>query len=279
MSNERLPWFKCEHSKLLGALAGMSPAEGYVYVVVLLRIYEVGGPCRDSIGALANRTKYNKRVVLEALDSLFKAGKLERVGADGIMNPYAAEVLEGTKSLREKRSSAGHEGGKRSAEKSQKKQRPKPSKSSDLPQANPTDLDSDLDKEGSLFSDENRVLAETKPKSDWPPDYREQFWSRYPRKEAKKAALKELDRVKKSGHPPWSVLLGGLQRYAAKVIGKEEQYIKHPKTWLTGGCWDDEPTANGAGQHGTDRGRGKQGRPENLADLALRLAGEDVPYR
>ncbi len=48
MSTERLPWFRCMPGRLLGALAGLQPDEGLIYVAVLLRIYETGGPIADS---------------------------------------------------------------------------------------------------------------------------------------------------------------------------------------------------------------------------------------
>lgn len=76
--------------------------------------------------------------------------------------------------------------------------------------------------------------------SDWPNDYREQFWKDYPRKTEKKAALAKLDATRKGGKVPWVTFITGVQRYAANVAGTEERYIKHPTTWLNRGCWDDE---------------------------------------
>lgn len=122
----RLHYFHCEPEKLLNALAQMRAPEGYVYVVVLLRIYETRGPCRDTLDALATRTRLNRRVVSEALDRLFKAGKLRREG-DGIMNDYAAEKLAIGNDLHEKRVRAGAAGGKRRAEKEKGNQAPPPS--------------------------------------------------------------------------------------------------------------------------------------------------------
>ena len=96
---ERLPWFPCEQTKLLAALAQMQPSEGYVYCVMLLRIYECGGACPDDIDAIATRTRFNKRVTSEALNRLFKAGRLRR-DADGIHNPVADRVIASAQSLR-----------------------------------------------------------------------------------------------------------------------------------------------------------------------------------
>jgi hypothetical protein len=116
---ERLPWFPCYPSKLLGALSAMKPTEGYVYWIVCLRIYEVGGPCPDTLDALCRRTGYNKRIVTDALDRLFRSGKLVREAA-GIMNPFAAAVMTDAMALHEGRVHAGRKGGFRSAEKRKK---------------------------------------------------------------------------------------------------------------------------------------------------------------
>lgn len=134
MAAERLPWFPCYPSKLLGALAGMKPSEGYVYWVVCLRIYEVGGPCRDTIDVLARRTGLSRRHVSDAIDLCFQAGRLIRQD-DGIINPFAVEILAEAKSLLQKRSNAGKKGGNQSAEKRKQKQQTTPSNGSDLLQA------------------------------------------------------------------------------------------------------------------------------------------------
>lgn len=121
MSNERLPWFPCYPSKLLGALSAMKPTEGYVYWIVCLRIYEVNGPCADSLDALARRTGYNRRIVSDALDRLFRAGKLLR-NESGITNPFAEDVLAESTALHKERVRSGREGGLRAAEKRKKNQ-------------------------------------------------------------------------------------------------------------------------------------------------------------
>lgn len=109
MADERLPWFPCEQTKLLAALAQMQPSEGYVYCVMLLRIYECGGACPDDLQAIATRTKFSKRITSDALDRLFKSGRLRRE-PDGIHNPKADDVIASARSLREKRKEAGEKG-------------------------------------------------------------------------------------------------------------------------------------------------------------------------
>lgn len=157
--SERLTWFPCYPSKLLGALAGMRPDEGYIYWIVCLRIYEVNGPCPDTLDALARRSGMNKRRVTDALDLSFRAGRLVRVEG-GIMNPFASEVLADSRALREERKRAGQEGGKRSAEKRKEKQQATPSKASNLVQQPSTHLQL----QDSLFPEGNRAQTKSEAK-------------------------------------------------------------------------------------------------------------------
>jgi hypothetical protein len=80
--SDRLPWFRCFPSALLGAIAGMQPDEGYVYVTVLLRIYETGGAVAETARTLSRRTGLPERKVTAALDILMSDGKVQKL-ADG----------------------------------------------------------------------------------------------------------------------------------------------------------------------------------------------------
>lgn len=154
MKAERLPWFPCYPDKLLGALGGMKSDQQLVYQIILLRIYEVWGPCQDTLEALARRCAMNKRRVSEALDALFKLGKIYREG-DGIMNPFAAKIMADSVALRAERVRAGRNGGMRSAEKRKQNQRRHPSKAVAELQQNPTHLHL---QEESLFPNGNKAL-------------------------------------------------------------------------------------------------------------------------
>lgn len=96
------------------------------------------------------------------------------------------------------------------------------------------------------------------------------FWVRYPLKKAKDAARvafsKAMRRVE--GLDPLAVILAGVDRYVEE-IARTDILIKHPATWLNGGCWTDEPSPHGSqtdGQparrpggidHGADRARAR----------------------
>lgn len=78
------------------------------------------------------------------------------------------------------------------------------------------------------------------PPSDWPSNYFDQFWERYPpgRKTEKRAVIEKLDRIKRDGEVTFSVLIAGVVRYADSR--PEPKYTKAPLVWLNRGCWDDE---------------------------------------
>src|SRR5579863_416785 len=93
--SERFPWFPCEPSKLLTAMAGLSSDQQLVYVVCLLRIYEVSGPISDDSQTLSNRTHLPKRRVEAALEVLFStANKLYRTEDGKLMNKVAESTLK-----------------------------------------------------------------------------------------------------------------------------------------------------------------------------------------
>lgn len=74
-------------------------------------------------------------------------------------------------------------------------------------------------------------------RSDWPDDFREQFWSKYPKKTGKAGAIRKLESVRKAGKVKFPALLSAVVKYAQIA---DPQYTKNPETWLSKGCWDDE---------------------------------------
>ncbi len=94
-----------------------------------------------------------------------------------------------------------------------------------------------------------RALAKVVP-PDWPADYRDAFWAKYPNRKAKAHAMKALDKVAFAGKTAWADLINALERYIVSddVI---RGYAKHPATWLNAECWKDE---NGPAKIGTNGG-------------------------
>jgi hypothetical protein len=69
------------------------------------------------------------------------------------------------------------------------------------------------------------------------------FWSAYPRKVAKPAALKAWRSAK--NRPPLADLLAALDRHKGSEQWQTARFIPHPATWLNGQRWDDQlPTAD-----------------------------------
>jgi hypothetical protein len=142
----KFPWFRCYADKLLGALAGMQPSVGYTYVIMLLRIYECGGACPDSLDTLAKRIGHNKRVVSDALNQLFEAGRLQR-SAEGIRNPVADQVLAEQKEFLESRKRSGQRGAFARWKKPERKQQKANGTAIGLPMAKHGDSELELDLE------------------------------------------------------------------------------------------------------------------------------------
>jgi hypothetical protein len=65
------------------------------------------------------------------------------------------------------------------------------------------------------------------------------FYQTYPKKVARRAALKAYTHSLKRGATD-AELLAGAKRYAAEVVGREVQYIKAPAAWLNADCHLDE---------------------------------------
>lgn len=277
---ERLPWFPCQQEKLLAALAQMQPAEGYVYCIMLLRIYDCGGACPDDIEAIATRTRFNRRVVADALDRLFKADRLRRE-PDGIHNPKADEVIKSAKRLRQERKTAGRDGGLRSAKKREQNQRSRPSKASILLEQTGGKIEASVNHAGvsvssslsedSLFRglEESTNKKESRDSIDWNFD---EFWKPYPNKVAKDAARTAFVRVQKSSRVTFADLMAGWRCYIAKT---DDRPWCNPATWLNQGRWEDQPATNGE-QNGANRSGGNASGNSRggFASLALKRSRE-----
>ncbi len=72
------------------------------------------------------------------------------------------------------------------------------------------------------------------------PERFEEFWSAFPRKRAKLAALKAYARALKITTA--AKILDGAKRYAVDRRGMDETFTKHAATWLNAGCWADYDT-------------------------------------
>jgi hypothetical protein len=70
----------------------------------------------------------------------------------------------------------------------------------------------------------------------------ERFWAVYPKLVGKLAARKAFDKALKIATA--EKIIAGARRYASERHDQNEQYTKHPTTWLNAGGWMDAPGAN-----------------------------------
>lgn len=227
----RLPWFRCYPEKLLNALAAMPPDQQLVYVIMILRVYERGGPVADTIDAIATRCRMNRRRVSEALDALFRAGKLARVEG-GISNPFADVELRKQREISDARKRAGAAGAFSTNEKRKEIQGPEVGKRrANVQQTLSLSLPTgDSGTQGVEAERSSRI---------WDFDA---FWRQYPHKVGKGAARKEFDRAMKKKCVTFPDVMLGLARYAAKT---DDRPWCNPSTWLHQERWLDQPAIGG----------------------------------
>jgi hypothetical protein len=103
--------------------------------------------------------------------------------------------------------------------------------------------------------------------------FEREWWPQYPagrrveKIAAKKMAKAIIEGRRSDGLKATPVeLLAGVMRYAAAMTGKDPQYIKHPTTWLSRGCWTDEHA-------------GVAGRRASASTEAVWRAGEEMVAR
>lgn len=65
------------------------------------------------------------------------------------------------------------------------------------------------------------------------------FWSLYPRRVVKRAAVKAWDKEMRNGTSP-DEIINGLRRQLPHLTARDVQFIPHPSTWLNQGRWEDE---------------------------------------
>ncbi len=97
--------------------------------------------------------------------------------------------------------------------------------------------------------------------TDWPADYAEQFWRLYPRRVARKPALRALDAIRRAG-VSFEVIMAGLRQYAGEQAGTNPKFIAHAATWLNEERWNDEPN--------TYKPKGRPGEGFQITDPTLR---------
>lgn len=73
----------------------------------------------------------------------------------------------------------------------------------------------------------------------------ERFWSVYPRKVERSAALKVLERLVRTRRATIDAVVSAAQRYAIAVHGRDPSMVKQPANWLHAEPWRDETGSPG----------------------------------
>ena len=174
MSSDRLPWFRCGPSALLGALSGLQPDEGLIYVTVLLRIYETGGPITDTARTLARRTGLTERRAGAAIEGLAEAGKITLTGDNRIDSTSTHEELEWQRARSFDAAAAGRISG---TERQKKKTRAKLASANSSEKAQQNQRNERTDVERALIDREEEKEEESLPQTraaalprSWSPD-------------------------------------------------------------------------------------------------------------
>lgn len=103
----RLPWFRCRPTPLLAEIAGMQADEGYVIIVLFLRILETGGPVLETSRTLARRTGLREQRIVAALEAMLATGKVQRL-SDGQRDiAFTHEEIAWQNQRRDEQSKAG----------------------------------------------------------------------------------------------------------------------------------------------------------------------------
>lgn len=93
-------------------------------------------------------------------------------------------------------------------------------------------------------SDRGRSTAPRRSANGLADDF-EDWWNRWTirgTKRERRKAFPIYERYRKRGEVTHAALCEGLDAYMAECLreNRDLRYIKHPTTWLNGGCWDDD---------------------------------------
>lgn len=228
--DERMEWFPCFPRELLNALGGMPADHKLVYLIVLLRIYEVGGPIHDNARALAVRCGLPVKRTEAALQALVEDGKIADL--NGLLfNDVAAEIIADQAERKDVRKKAASAGGFAKAKKHHENQQNGAADAVLMP----AQLQEQVHKE---------EKKDFKPRVAKPPRaagvaYSEEFesrvWGPYPRKAStskKNAWLKWL----RLSADQQAQVIRAIPLYAAQMRreGRTEDKIKHLEFFISG---------------------------------------------
>lgn len=227
----------------------LSPAARAVLAQILDHYNSRTGQCTPSLDRLARTSGLSRRSAIRGVNELCEAGWIER----------DRSVREGGRSFLSNSFRPTFERGRDTVDLVTALSPPSVSPvttseagGGDNPDTrggdNPdTDLVTGLSPKPSKRTKEGRTKSESIDDAAF-----DRFWTAFPRKVGKGAARSVFQRVLSKDQVTADELTAGAERYAAATLGKDPEFIAHPKTWLNAERWTDEPVrgrdSGGAGQ-------------------------------
>jgi uncharacterized protein YdaU (DUF1376 family) len=263
-----LPWFKFNTADWITGVAGLSMGERGAYVSLIALMYDCGGPIKRDDRALARSCGAEARNFRRALEALIRRGKITEV--DGFLfNGRTQKELDERHGRSAKASDAAKKrwrnpsqrvGFSESDSASPSHDDKNTSKNNDRKiqthaPSNATRAGARIQKIESL---ETSVSKETRASPSEPFD---RFWSGYPHKVGKPAAVKAFAKLA----PEVDAIIAGVERYIATK--PPDRSWLNPATFLHQRRWEDQPAPTGA----KPNGHGKRSLADAANDLAQRL--------
>jgi uncharacterized protein YdaU (DUF1376 family) len=226
----RAPWFRCYQAELLNEVAGMEPNAGYVYLVILFRIFDADGPVADDEHTLARRINLPVKKVAAAIEWLIRHKKVTRLEDGKCDSPTTHDEL----AHREKMIKDAQNAGKESARKRLINQ-----------QNGATLVERPFNDK--IREEERREESESESKKESTNESRAQervafdrFWAVYPNKVGKPAAERAFHKVWREA----DAIIVGIKRYVAAKPA--DRPWLNPTTFLHQERWKDVPASSGA---------------------------------
>lgn len=255
------PWMPLYAADYLADTGHLTVIEHGAYLLLIMHYWVNDGLPADE-GQLRNIAKlspHNWKKSRETLQKLFEPGwKHKRV----------EEELEKAREISGKRADAAkkrHEKGDASASANAVQMQTHSQSQSQ---------DSSFIQGGELF---DSPPVSRKPKirlNEWPRDYRDQFWERWPDKRAKKPAVAALERVHAADAVPFEAILTGVENYMRTKPPDRDWMLA--TTFLNQERWNDEPSSQT--RRPAERGNGEP-RGASAVDAGVRAVQDFIARR
>lgn len=212
------------------------------YFDICCAIWDTARPCTATEVAMMLADIPNW---MEVVNDLIEMGKLARSDDGSISNAKAIAEAMRAFEIWQRKSEGGTKGGlnsvKSRANKDERRKTPADTGEGTAARSAsgtvPTELEPELEPEN------DKSFGAGEPAEAYPPSF-EEFWSAYPLKKAKLAAVKAWKAALKrlgGGVKAQDRLKAAATALDKTTKGRDREFIPHPATWLNAGGYDDDP--------------------------------------